>query len=331
MKNWCKVHKQEIATGIGLGGLALLPSLLDAPYIFYIVNLILIYSVLVLGLDLVMGYTGQVSLGHAAFFGIGAYTTAIFSQDYGWSFWATLPVAGLLAAAFGIIVGLTAPRLHDEYLVMSTLAFGIIVFLVILNWRDVTRGPMGIPGIPPPVLVLPGLGTMVIQTGQSLLRLLVLFFGLILFLTRRIVHSAYGRALLAIREDEVAAEALGINLTWHKVSIFAVSAIYAGWAGSFFVVFLGVASPESYGFNTSLTILIMSIVGGMGSITGALVGVTVLTLFSEFTRDYPVYSMMAYGLLLTFMIIYFPRGLVGFLKDRWERIRYSRHPLRLEE
>jgi branched-chain amino acid transport system permease protein len=168
---------------------------------------------------------------------------------------------------------------------------------------------------------------MLFQSWQSLLRLLVVFFGLILLVTRRIVHSAYGHALLAIREDEVAAEALGINLTWHKVSIFAVSAAYAGLAGSFFVVFLGVASPESYGFNTSLTILIMSMVGGMGSIGGALLGVTVLTLFSELTRDYPVYSMMAYGLLLTFIIIYFPRGLAGFLQYQWERIRQSRRSI----
>ena len=119
---------------------------------------------------------------------------------------------------------------------------------------------------------------------------------------------------------------LGINLTWHKVSIFAVSAAYAGLAGSFFVVFLGVASPESYGFSTSLTILTMSMVGGMGSIPGALIGVVLLTGFSELTRDYPVYSMMAYGFLLTFMIIFFPRGIAGFFRQLADHLQQKRRP-----
>ena len=307
--------------------IACLPAVTSWQYIFYVLDLMLIYAVFVMGLDLAMGYTGQVSLGHAAFFGIGAYTTAILSKQYGIPFWFTIPVAVGLAGAFGLIVGLTAPRLHEDYLVMSTLAFGTVAWLVFVNWRSLTGGPMGMPGIPAPSITVPGVLHFEFDSYHRYLWLLLVLFALAVLVTHRVVNSTFGRACLAIRDDEVAAEALGINLAWYKVTVFALSAAYGGIAGSFFAPFLGLVSPESFAFPTSLTVLVMNMIGGMGSIAGSILGVIVVTLFSELTRDYPVYSMMAYGFLLTAMIIYFPYGVVGGIRRlaaRWRAHRAAR-------
>jgi len=321
-------QRRDMWLWLGFVVMALLPLFIEFEFFFYLVDLMIIYSIIVIGLDLAMGYTGQVSLGHAAFFGIGAYTTAILTGEVGLSFWLTIPVAAVLAAMFGIVVGLTAPRLHEEYLVMSTLAFNTIAFLVFLNWRDLTGGPMGLPGLPSPRLSVPGIGIYEFREYHSFFWLLLPLFALTIFITRRIVNSRYGAACRAIREDEIAAEALGVNLTWQKVSVFALSALYGGVAGAFFALFLGVVSPESFKISTSITLLSMSMIGGMGSIAGSILGVVALTLFSEATRDYPVYSLMTYGFLLTTMIIFFPYGIAGLIQRffaRWQRSRLHRN------
>lgn len=304
-------------TGRGLGvasavvGAALLPEVLRDPYTLYLADLSLVYVLLVLGYDLASGYTGMISFGHAALFGIGGYVAAILVTRLGVSFWLTIPLGAVGAGLAGALVGLTAHRLREEYLAMGTLAFGTIVWLVMLNWVDLTGGPMGIPAIPPPAPLHWGPVDVRFEGYRGFYYVLLGAVLAAVVVTRRIVDSRFGRACLAIREDEVVAEAVGVNLRWHKTMMFAVGAAYSGVAGVLFVHLLRVASPESFDFSQSVTILTMNMVGGMGSVSGAIVGAVLVTALSEVLRAVPVYRMVLYGLLLVIMMVFFPHGLAG--------------------
>ncbi len=300
---------------------ACLPALLRNPYALYLADLSLIYGLLVLGYDLASGYTGMISFGHAALFGIGGYVSAILVTHAGMSFWLTLPLGAAAAGLSGALVGLTAHRLREEYLAMGTLAFGTIVWLVMLNWVNVTGGPMGIPALPPPPPVSFGPVVLRFEGYRGFYYVLLGAVVLAVLVTRHVVDSRFGRACLAIREDEVVAETLGITLRYHKTLMFAIGAAYSGVAGVLFVHLLRVASPESFDFSQSVTILTMNMLGGMGSIPGALLGAVLVTLLSEALRAVPLYRMVLYGLLLVVMMIFFPYGLAGAARVAAEGLR----------
>jgi branched-chain amino acid transport system permease protein len=265
-----------------------------------------LYVVLTLSLNLITGFCGQFSLGHAGFYGIGAYTAALLAVHYETPFILNLAAAALLAGASGFLIGLPTLRLGGIYLAMATLGFGEIIYLVLLNWLGVTRGPLGIPAIPGPALFGVDLGTPSRQyyVGLALAALTTLVVA-------RLVNSRFGEAIQAIREDEIAAEAMGVPTTRLKVVTFTVSAAIAGVAGAFFAHYTSFISPSSFTLVESILVLSLLVFGGMGSIEGSIAGAVLLTVAPEVFRFLAEYRMVIYGGILLGLIIFRPQGLLG--------------------
>jgi branched-chain amino acid transport system permease protein len=306
-----------------IGGIALflLPFGIVNPYIMYIINLILIYALLALGLDLIVGYTGQVSVGHGAFFGIGAYVAAIMAKKLGFTIWLTLPFSIIVTAIVGFIIGFIGLKLIEEYLVMATLAFGTIIWLVFLNWTDLTGGPMGIAGISAPPTIKLGSFEFPFTQYHDYYPLLLIFVYVAILITRLLINSGFGRACTAIRDDELAAQAMGIPVFKTKVTMFTISSAFCGAAGALYAHFLHVVSPETFAFGMSVTILTMVMIGGQGSIAGAIIGAVILTVSSEALRETPELRMLIYGLLIVIMIMFFPKGIMGIFQFSKKRLR----------
>lgn len=274
-----------------------------------------IYALMAMGQNVITGYTGMLALCQAGFFAIGSYATAILSTTFGWSFWATLPVAALLSAAFGILIGLPTLRLKGDYLAIATLGFGEIVRNVLNNWDSLTRGPMGIQKIP-----MPSIFCFVINPYQKwafLVMVWVFVFVTYLFF-RRLARSRSGRALEAIREDEIAASSMGINTTAYKVSAFAIGAAVAGIAGSLQAVYSLSVNPGSYTFMVSVLVLCMVVLGGMGNFAASILGAFILQLISYLPQLVglssvipPQFKQILFGLILVVMMIWRPQGLLG--------------------
>ncbi|MFZ7944566.1 MULTISPECIES: branched-chain amino acid ABC transporter permease [Bacillaceae] len=305
------------------GGIALflLPLGIANPYIMYVIDLILIYAILSLGLDLIVGYTGQVSVGHGAFFGIGAYVAAIMAKSLGFSLWLTLPFSIVVTAVIGFVIGFIGLKLIEEYLVMATLAFGTIIWLVFLNWTDLTGGPMGIAGISAPPTITIGLFEFPFIQYHDYYPLLLIFVYLGILITWLIIKSGFGRACTAIRDDELAAQAMGIPIFKTKVTMFTISSAFCGAAGALYAHFLHVVSPETFAFGMSVTILTMVMIGGQGSIAGAIIGAVILTVSSEALRETPELRMLIYGCLIVIMIMFFPKGIMGLFQMSKRRLQ----------
>lgn len=265
-----------------------------------------IYLILALSLNIINGQAGQLNLGHAAFFGIGAYTAALLMLVLDWSFWATLPAAFLLSGLFGVLVGLPAIRVSGDYLGIVTLGFGEITRLVLINWMDLTRGPMGLPGIPAPNILGYEFGTKI-----SYFYLITVFAALTWFVMNRLTVSKFGLQMLALREDERGARALGIDTGRVKVTAFAIGAAFAGVAGAFFASYISFISPDTFVFSDSLIMLCMVVLGGMGSMVGTALGAIILIVAPEALRFMQDWRLVLYGVLLTAMMIYRPSGLWG--------------------
>ena len=282
-------------------------------YLLHILILASIYSVLALSLDLLVGHTGLLSLTHAVFFGFGAYSSALLAVHFGLSFGVGV-LAGMAAAALlSLFVSLPSLRLHDDYFVIGTFGFQMILFSVFNNWMEVTRGPLGIPGIPQPVIfgwhVSSHLDFLIVAAG---------FAAIAYFVVWRITSSPFGRVLHAIREDEVFAKASGKNTLCFKVTAFAVSAALAAMAGSLYAHYLTFIDPTSFTVMESILIISMVIIGGAGSLWGPLAGAIVLVTLPEALRFVGLPSAVAanlrqiiYGSLLVIMMMFRPRGLVG--------------------
>ena len=283
---------------------------------YYLHTLIVggIYILLVLGLNLILGYTGLLSLGHAAFYGIGAYTSVLLVMVLHVPFWIALPVAGLVAGTAGLLLGFPALRLKGAYLVICTLAFVEIVHQVMMNWESLTRGPMGIPGVPSPAGF--SFGSLVVDFSQkpTYYYLVLLIVSVVILLNYFLVRSRTGRALIAIREDQIAANMIGINLTFYKLLSFYCACFLAGIAGSLYVHYIGYVSPESFTLGESVNIVVMTILGGMGTIIGPILGALGLTFLLEFMRDLADYRLVLYGAILMIVIVVFPEGAVGLIR-----------------
>src|SRR5919202_171344 len=319
--------RATVWVGLLLGLLAVaLPFLPIADrYILDLAILVLTYVMLGWGLNIVVGLAGLLDLGYVAFYAVGAYSYALLAVNFGWGFWLCLPVSGLLAACWGLILGFPVLRLRGDYLAIVTLAFGEIIRIVLLNWYSFTGGPNGISGIPRPTLF--GLefkasgdnsfAEFFSLTYSPLQRIIFLYYLILAlalltnFVTLRLRRLPIGRAWEALREDEVACRSLGINTTNTKLTAFAIGAMFGGFAGCFFATRQAFISPESFVFMESATILAIVVLGGLGSqigvATAALAGVGGTELFREFAE----YRMLVFGLAMVLIMIWRPRGLIA--------------------
>jgi branched-chain amino acid transport system permease protein len=290
--------------------------------------LILTYVMLGWGLNIVVGLAGLLDLGYVAFYAVGAYAYALLSTQHGLGFWTVLPLAGMMAALFGIMLGFPVLRLRGDYLAIVTLGFGEIIRLVLLNWFDLTNGPAGIGSIPGPTLFgavfaetpPPGKQTVSEMLGiafdgnHRLIFLYYIILGLALvtnLFTQRMRRLPVGRAWEALREDETACQALGINPTNTKLTAFAIGAMFAGFAGSFFAAKQRFISPESFVFIESAIILAIVVLGGMGSQIGVVLAAVLLIGLPEWFRDLGNYRMLAFGLAMVLIMVFRPRGLIS--------------------
>jgi len=296
----------------------------DQRYILDLGILVLTYVMLGWGLNVVVGLAGLLDLGYVAFYAVGAYSYALLATNFGLSFWVCLPLAGILAAFWGVLLGFPVLRLRGDYLAIVTLAFGEIIRLVIINWQSLTGGPNGVSGIPRPTFfgipLTPGDDGLAAKLGIefSPTHRIVFLFYLILALalltnwvTIRLRRLPIGRAWEALREDEVACRALGINTTTTKLTAFATGAMFGGFAGAFFATRQGFISPESFTFQESALVLAIVVLGGMGSQLGvALAALTMIGGFELF-RGLDQYRMLVFGLAMVLLMIWRPRGLIG--------------------
>jgi len=291
-----------------------LPWAIDARYVLFVCNLAMIYAILAIGLNLLMGYGGQISVGHAAFFGIGAYASAILCVDHGWSFWTALPAAVLVAAACGLLLGVPTLRTRGHYLILATLGFGEIVRLVLQNWQTVTKGPTGIVGIPP--VTIAGLS---FAREQRFYYIALAFLVLALIVARRVVRTRSGRELITVRDNELAAELMGVPTTRVKLFAFTISAAFAGLAGSLYAHMNSFISPDVFTFELSVLVLIMVMLGGAGTLYGPVLGALVLTGLPEILRDFKQVYLILYGLGILALSLFLPRGIAGLLPKAADR------------
>ena len=292
-----------------LGAIALLtlPWWLVNPYHQHIVIMAGIFAILALSLNLLLGYTGQLSLGHAGFFGIGAYTAALLALDWGWPFWLTLPAAALTAGLAGLAIGGVALKVRGAYFVLVTISFAGVVSLVSINWMELTNGPLGLPGVPAPEL--PWLS---FRTKRAYYYLVLAATALAYLVCRRVVRSRLGRACLALRENEALAESVGIDPTRTLVAAAVLSAALAGVAGGLYAHYTRFVSPEVFLFSYTVTMVIMVVAGGKGTLAGPVVGAVLFTALPEALREVMAWQwqMLAYGLLLIALVFFLPRGIV---------------------
>lgn len=323
--------KRSAARLTNYAAAAFLGFALIVPIVFYgnrylldLGILILTYTMLGFGLNIVVGLAGLLDLGYVAFYAVGAYSYALIAQYFGLSFWICLPLAGILAAFAGILLGFPVLRLRGDYLAIVTLGFGEIIRLVLLNWQSLTGGPNGIPGIPRPSFF--GLPFNASEHGFAATfglhyspthRIVFLYYVILAlalltnWVTLRLRRLPIGRAWEALREDEVACRALGVNTTNTKLTAFAMGAMFGGFAGAFFATRQGFISPESFTFTESALVLAIVVLGGMGSQLGVAVAATVMLGGFELFREFNQYRMLVFGVAMVAIVIYRPRGLVA--------------------
>ena len=299
--------KRKATTFIFLILGALLPLILaNNTYALRTSVLVLIYIVLALSLNFVLGFAGQLSMGHSAFYAVGAYTTAILTVTYHVPFWIALICSAIVSAIFGLLLGIPTLRLKGDYLAITTIGFSEILRLVLINWASFTRGPAGIPGIPSPKIF-----GYTISSNTGYYYILYILALLTIFISYRLLNSRLGRGLVAVKDDEVAAEAMGINPTFLKILAFVLGAAIAGLAGGIFASFIHYVNPDNFTYMESVVMLTMVVLGGVGSIPGIIVGATVLTILPEALRGISTYRYAIYGILLVMMMIVRPQGMIS--------------------
>jgi len=338
--NYHESYRQELSifeTDFGRAALLFFLAALFfvVPFVFgsynlYILNIIGIASIAAIGLNILIGYTGQISLGHGAFFGVGAYAAAILATRLNVSFLIALPAAGIITAGVGMIFGLPSGRLKGLYLTIATLAGQFIIEYVLIQWESLTRGTMGI------ILPSPTLGSWNIQGDRAFFFLIFLSLVLLTFIAVNIMRSKYGRAFIAIRDNDRAAEGMGIPIFRYKLLSFGISSFYAGFAGALWAYYMVSITTEPFNLGLSVEFIAMVIIGGMGNIPGAIFGATFITLLNELLRYLTVMLMniefvirwglniaplkeFVFGLAIVVFILFEPRGLA----EIWRIIRSS--------
>jgi len=296
------------------------PLAVDNPYLVSVVVTAYVTAIAVYGLDVLLGYTGQLSLAHAGFFGIGGYTVGVLTADHGFSFWTALPVALALTVALAHLIGLAALRTRHDYFAIFTLAVGVMIVIVIDRWAEVTGGTDGLIGIPPP----PAIGPLRFDTLTTQYYLALAFLLLTIYVVWALVHSLVGRTFLAVRNSEDLARAVGIDAgRTHQLS-FVISAALAGLGGSLYAVFLGYIGPAMGNVQMTFMMLVYLMIGGVASLAGPLVGTLLVMGLMQALQAFNEYQMMVLGPILVVVIIFFPHGLAGQGRRLAERLTVGR-------
>ncbi len=285
-------------------------------YITHLLILFSIYGILGLGLNLIVGYTGLLSVTHAAFYGIGAYTTAILLTSFGINFFLSIIIGMIVSGILGFLIGLVLSKFKGDYYALVSFGFNIIVFSIFLNWQNLTRGPLGIPGIGKPQLF-----DINFYNNFNFLILSLVFLLLSWLLSWFIVKSSFGRVLKAIREDEQAIQVFGYNTHYYKLAIFVIGAMLASIAGSLFASYISYIDPSTFTLNESIFILVVIILGGLANLRGSILGALILIILPEALRFVGFPSDIAaqmrqlvYGVILVLLMLYRPQGLIGEYK-----------------
>jgi branched-chain amino acid transport system permease protein len=291
---------------IGTILLFITPEIVPNDYVFRVIIAVIINIPLALSQNLITGFTGQLTLGQAAFYGMGAYTSALLVLRLGVPWFAALLIAGLVTCVLGVLLSFPTLRVGSDYLTLMTIGFGQIFYIVALNWMDVTRGPMGIPGVP-----VPQIGPFVFNTLPSVYFLYLAITALSYLFMHRLVHSHVGRALVAIRDNEIAAAAMGINVANYKVLTFAFGSFWAGIAGSMLAHFLNFVGPQTFNIDQSLLHMQMAILGGLGSLPGSILGAAILVSLPQLFKPLYEYQLLLNGLMMVIMLTWRPQGIMG--------------------
>lgn len=302
-------------------GVVLLPLASGDRYILTLLNLVLVNAVLALGFYIIFGLTGIFSVAQAAFWGIGAYTAAIVTVDYHMPVWAAFLLAPVVAGAFGLLLGAPTLRLKTHYLTMATIGFAEVVRQILINWERVTKGPTGISGIPSPHL-----GSFSINTPLRSYYLGLAITAVVVVLVLRLRSSRLGRGMESIRDDDLAAEAMGVNVTGLKILAFVLSAACAGLAGAMYAHFVRYISPDLFHLEVAVQVLAMVLIGGRVYVMGAVVGAIVITLLPEVLRGIQDWWAIAYALAILVFLALLPQGLTGFALQTRDRLLSRRRP-----
>ncbi len=286
------------------------PFFLKGNYLLNVLIFVGINTMLAVGLNLLLGYAGQISLGHAAFFGMGAYISGIITSRFGVDPFLIMILAALLAGLLAFAIGFPILKLKGHYLAMATLGFGIIMYIIFNETVDWTGGPSGLSGIPNLKV-----GSVVFDNDWNNYYLVWIFTLAVMLFSINLTRSRIGRALRAIHDSEVAARVMGVNARVLKVQIFTVSAVFSAIAGSLYAHVMTFISPASFGFNFSVELLTMIVIGGLGSIYGSFLGAAILTMLPEFLRVFQDFDIIVYGLMLILMTMFMPGGLVSGLES----------------
>ncbi|WP_299452659.1 branched-chain amino acid ABC transporter permease [uncultured Pigmentiphaga sp.] len=294
---------------------ALLPLVIRDQYLLHVAIMVLFYAVLATSLNLIVGYVGEFSLGHTAFLGTGAYAAALLSTKLGWPMWATIPAAGLLAAFMGLLIGSITLRLQGPFFVIVTLSFAEVLRLVADNWVAFTNGPMGIAGVPQP--------SWLAQAGNLATRQFYFYLAwgvlaISLYLAYRFVYSSAGRAAVAVRENRYVAQSVGIRPFRYAMLAFVLGALLAGMAGGFYAHYISFVGPEVFRFAFMVSMIIMVLIGGKGTLVGPLLGALLVTFLEEYLREAKELRLSLFGLAVMGIVLFLPRGLMGFLATRRE-------------
>ncbi|UOF91140.1 branched-chain amino acid ABC transporter permease [Fodinisporobacter ferrooxydans] len=275
-------------------------------YQVHILDLVVLYMILAIGLDLTMGYCGQMNLAHAAFYAVGAYTSAILTTRFHFTFWEALPISIVFSTACGILIGLPSLKVRSHYLAIATLGLAIAINDMLVNLNGLTGGPTGITGIPKPHVFGVALDS------EYLYYYLVLTFTVLLFLLAKIITThSIGRSFRAVREDHIASQALGINIAKQQILAFALSGMYAGVAGVLYAHMLSYVSPDTFQMNEMFFMLTIVVIGGMGNIYGSIAGAVILIVAREWLNQFQNWQQVVYGALIVALVVFLPGGLVS--------------------
>lgn len=295
--------------GVSLA-LAPVPLVLANPWKLGILNLVALHAIVALGLNLFIGYAGQISLGHAAFFGLGAYGSAILTTTWGIPSWAAMVLTATGVALTALVIGVPTLRLSGHYLAMATLGFNIVIHNVFVQWDRVTGGPSGLAGIP-------SFGFFGVTFRGEVQQYYLLWGAAMIALTLslNLVRSGVGRGLAALAEDEVSAAAMGVDVRHGKIAVFTVSAVFASVGGSLFAHYMGTITPDTFGIFASIDFVIMVVIGGMGSLWGSLAGAAFITVLPHLLGPLEDSKEIIHGLIVVGILLVLPRGLIAELVD----------------
>ncbi|PIK71635.1 branched-chain amino acid ABC transporter permease, partial [Methylobacterium frigidaeris] len=292
---------------------AVFPFAVQNPYILHLAVIAGIYVVLATSLNLIVGYVGEFSLGHTAFFGIGAYAAALLSTAAGLPIWLTVPLAGLLAGLFGIVIGAITLRLQGPYFVIVTLAFAEVLRIVATNWIGLTNGPMGIAGVPQPASVA---AAGIVGGKQIYYFMAAGMVAVSLYLAWRLVRSNSGRAAVAVRENRFVAQSIGVDPFLTAMHVFTLSAVLAGFAGGFYAHYVSFVGPEVFRFSFMASMIIMVLMGGKGTLLGPVLGAVIVVGLEEYLRQAQELRLTLFGLIVMAVVLFAPNGLMGLLARR---------------